>query len=174
MFPIARNDDLLVSQFEDEVVVFDRRTERYHHLNPLAAFVWERCDGETDVEALTDAGSEAFDLESPRPMVEEALVELTEAGLLEEAPGEEQAPGGVTRRFALRKMAATGAAVVALPLVTTMAAPEPAAAKSPASGGDDWDDDDWDDDDWDWDDDDDGDWEDWKERWREWLERIFG
>ena len=174
MHPIARSDDLLVSRLEDEVVVFDQRSERYHHLNPLAAFVWERCDGETDVDSLTEKASESFGLESTRPMVDEALVELTEAGLLEagteEMQVEESVGKGVSRRSALRKMAATGAAVAALPLVTTMAAPDPAAARSPTSGDGDYD---WDEDEWDHDDDgelDDGERDDWEEFWRRWKD----
>lgn len=172
MKPRAPRERFLVSHVDDEIVLFDPATERYHHLNPAAALVWERCDGERDEEALGDALAASMDAESPRRIVEEALRQLRSAGLLEpvEDAGSAENPvgaPGMDRRRALRRMAAVGAAAVALPLVTTLAAPSPAVARSPAGtkecDDDDWDDcddewdDDWDDDDWDDDGDDDGD-----------------
>lgn len=135
MSPNTREDDLMISRVDDELVIFDQRTEEYHHLNSVATFIWDRCDGETDVGTLADQLGRAFEMDSPRPLIEEALVELSEADLLEEsAPERDQTGDNVNRRTALLKMAATGAAVAALPLVKTMAAPPAAEARSPASG----------------------------------------
>lgn len=135
MLPTVREDDLMISRVDDELVIYDQRTEEYHHLNPVATFIWDRCDGETDVGALADQLGRAFEVDAPRPLIEEALVELGEADLLaESAPELDQTEDNVDRRTALLKMAATGAAVAALPLVKTMAAPPAAEARSPASG----------------------------------------
>lgn len=135
MYPNTREDDLMISRVDDELVIFDQRTEEYHHLTTVATFVWDRCDGETDVDTLADQLDRAFEVDSPRPLIEEALAELREADLLEDsAPAEPERPGNdVGRRTALLKMAATGAAVASLPLVTTMAAPRAAEASSTGS-----------------------------------------
>ena len=134
MYPNTREDDLMISRVDDELVIFDQRTEEYHHLTTVATFVWDRCDGETDLDTLADQLDRAFEVDTPRPLIEEALAELHEADLLEASTPEPDRPGNdVGRRTALLKMAATGAAVAALPLVTTMAAPRAAEASSTGS-----------------------------------------
>ena len=41
---LKKRPDLLVEEIEDEVVIYDPRTHRVHHLNPMASIIWELCD----------------------------------------------------------------------------------------------------------------------------------
>jgi PqqD family protein of HPr-rel-A system len=47
----------------DELLVLDRETNRLHHLNPTASWIYRRCDGRTSVENLVDALTEQFAIE---------------------------------------------------------------------------------------------------------------
>ena len=47
----------------DELLVLDRETNRLHHLNPTASWIYRQCDGRNSVENLIDALSERFVIE---------------------------------------------------------------------------------------------------------------
>lgn len=83
--------DLLVTRSDGEVVVLDRAASRYHHLNPLATFVWDRCDGATDRGAMVRAVDETFETDAPDELVDAALERLASAGLLRNGAGGRQA-----------------------------------------------------------------------------------
>jgi len=38
---LKKRPDLLIEEIEDEVVIYDPRTHRVHHLNPMASIIWE-------------------------------------------------------------------------------------------------------------------------------------
>ncbi len=59
MLPKSRSD-LTVRQVEDELVIVDRRSGQVHHLNPTAAFIWSKLDGNSTVEAIVSAVMEDF------------------------------------------------------------------------------------------------------------------
>ena len=44
MQELRKRPDLLVEEIEDEIVIYDPRTHRVHHLNPMASIIWELCD----------------------------------------------------------------------------------------------------------------------------------
>ena len=59
--PLARKDALIVSELEDEVLVYDLKRDKAHCLNSTAASVWKRCDGKlavTDMTRLLKKGGE--------------------------------------------------------------------------------------------------------------------
>jgi hypothetical protein len=114
--PTARTAELLVEEFDDELLVYDQRTDRVHCLSPPAWKVWRACDGRTAVEQLGPA------LGLDAEIVAHALEELEACGLIE---------GGVTRREATARFARIGAAASA-PLVYSIVAPTPALAASAA------------------------------------------
>ncbi|MBI2470540.1 MAG: PqqD family protein [Planctomycetes bacterium] len=41
---LKKRADLLVEEIEDEIVIYDPRTHRVHHLNPMASIIWELYD----------------------------------------------------------------------------------------------------------------------------------
>ena len=68
----------------DELLVLDRETNRLHHLNPTASWIYRRCDGRNSVETLVDALIEQFAIE--RETVErdllQTLAQLRTLGLI--------------------------------------------------------------------------------------------
>jgi Coenzyme PQQ synthesis protein D (PqqD) len=89
--PMTRSDLDLI-EVGDEAVVLDRRTGILHHLNPMAALVFQLYDGtatikETSSELAAAAGVPAWQIE---PKVRGLHRQFREAGLLE---GKEQTNG---------------------------------------------------------------------------------
>ena len=122
--PIARTEDLIVERLDDEVLVYDLRTEKYHALNATSASLWELCDGSRSIKDLaTFVGAD--DPATGQQVVWLALKQLSERRLLVE-PAE--IPEGTSRRELLRRVAIAGAVVLAVPLVRSLNAP--AAAQS--------------------------------------------
>jgi hypothetical protein len=115
--PTARTAELLVEEFGEELLVYDRLTNRVHCLSPPARMVWRACDGTISVEQLGPA------LGLDAEVVARALGELEACELLER---------GVTRREATAWLAKIGAAAAAGPLIYSIAAPPPALAATAA------------------------------------------
>jgi hypothetical protein len=114
----ARTDKLLVHDVGDEVIVYDRSNDRAHRLNPTAARVWRALDGRKTVDQL------AATLGVEAGLVRLAVTDLAGAHLLAGEVPE------LSRRRALRKVAAVAAAGVMLPMVSSITAPTPAMAQS--------------------------------------------
>jgi len=131
--PRARRDDLIVRPLASgETMVYDRETHEVHCLNRTSALVWQRCDGTATPEAI--AASVAGELGRPftTELVEVALAELDEAGLLEEMPPQVREAVALTRRQAMSRIG-QGALIAALvPLITTILAPAPAGSCKPS------------------------------------------
>jgi hypothetical protein len=119
--PLARTQDLIVEELgDDELLIYDTKTDEGHCLNPAAARVWRRCDGRTPADGLSaqlglDAGT-----------VDQALTELEACELLE-APLEPTLDvvhnGGSTRREVATKAAKLGVGIAAGAMVLSQTAP---------------------------------------------------
>ncbi len=122
--PIARKEGLVIQEMPDEVLVFDMETNKAHCLNETAAFVWKACDGSKSVTEIT----KLFGNQSGK-LVDENLVwlaidQLNENNLLEQ---ELKANfNGQSRRDVIKKIGL--AAVIALPIVSSLVAPSAALA----------------------------------------------
>ena len=120
MKPLARSDDLVVRDLRGEVVVYDTRSHRAHCLNSTAAFVFRHADGRRtagEIAALLGPGAD-------EDLVQSALDQLTEAGLLE--PISASVASAPSRREVVRRIG-LGAAVLA-PTVASLLVPTPAEA----------------------------------------------
>jgi hypothetical protein len=120
--PAARTQQLIVQRVGNEVLAYDTRTDEAHQLTPLAAAVFEGCDGRATVDEIAAAASDRLGEPVGIEAVGEALDQLADRGLLGEA-------GGLSRREAMRKVALVGAgAAASVPLVKSIVAPTPAQA----------------------------------------------
>jgi PqqD family protein of HPr-rel-A system len=122
---------LLVRSIGDETIVYDRATHRAHCLNDVARFVLDRCDGETPANEIADAlrdQGKAMGPADAAEVVEAALEELGQAGLIENSPAAESTRSAIprSRRATLH---ALGAACLT-PLVLSLSAPTPAEAQT--------------------------------------------
>jgi hypothetical protein len=131
--PQARTTELLMTEVDDEVVIYDTIRRTGHALNPIAALVWQHCDGHhtvRDLAALVPGGG-------TRSLGEDvvwlSLRQLAGADLLDASTPLPQDAPRVTRAGLLRAGMASGA--VLLPVVASIAVPTAAHAQSCASNG---------------------------------------
>ena len=128
--PLAREADLVVEELGEELLVFDRRRQRAHSLNPVAARVWRACNGARSPERI----AEHCGLD--RDAVGLALEALADIELLQ-APltaGDDASPA-VSRRQMLRRAAVTGVGIgIAIPVIRSINAPTAQAATSTCKG----------------------------------------
>ncbi len=131
--PVARKEGLVIQEMPDEVLVFDTETNKAHCLNETAAFVWKACNGTNSVADIT----QSFGNQSGNPVDENlvwlAIDQLNENNLLAENLRADF--NGQSRREVIKKIGL--AAVIALPIVSSLVAPTAALAVtcSGAQGG---------------------------------------
>jgi len=132
--PRARREGLVIQELPDEVLVYDRERDKAHCLNQTAALVWGYCDGKTTVSTM--ARSLERDLNTnnvDEKIVWYALDQLSKDHLLEESVVPPTLLGGMTRRQMVHVLGV--AAVIAIPLVTSIVAPTPAQAATCLANG---------------------------------------
>lgn len=124
--PLARKEGLVVREVSGEVLVYDLDRDKAHCLNQTAALVWKYCDGHTSVARI--AKSLEKDLHAPvdEKIIWYALLQLGKDHLLEERLTPPAMMAGMNRRDMIRALGL--AAVVAVPVVTSIVAPTPAQA----------------------------------------------
>lgn len=85
MQSLKKRTDLLVEEIEDEVVIYDPRTHRVHHLNPMASIIWELFDVSVSPQEIVKEIVDSLNAESQKVEkdVQETLKHLQEKGLLE-------------------------------------------------------------------------------------------
>jgi len=117
-FPKARRENLVVSQLDDETIIYDKQTHQATCLNSFAAQVWRLCNGRrTPADIAQTVNDDEVEIHS-------ALGKLSLGGLLSKS---NDIPLSGRRGFL------TGA-TAGLAAVTSMVIPSPAAAAS-APGG---------------------------------------
>lgn len=126
--PLPRvRDELVVSQRpnNDGVLVYDPTTDTGHVLEGAAAIVFAACDGTTDHSELRHRVAEVTGQIVDPKSVDDALAQLTEAGLL-------HGTQGLSRRALIGGLVAGAAVVAVAPLVTSISKPASATAFSPS------------------------------------------
>ncbi len=117
--PVARQNGLVIQEMPDEILVFDLETNKAHCLNQTAAFVWKSCDGMNSVSEI----ARLFGNQSGKPVPEDlvwlAIDQLNDNNLLAEPVKADF--NRQTRREVIKKIGL--AAVIAIPLVSSFAAP---------------------------------------------------
>jgi len=126
--PMARKGDLVVTNLQDEVVLYDPQRKKAFCLNHTAALVWKYSDGETTVGKIAELLQKELKTPVEESVVWYALRELEKDGLLAESALLPVQVAGLTRRDLIKTLG-KGAAV-AVPLIILMAVPSAAQAKS--------------------------------------------
>jgi len=121
--PQVRQAGLIVRELENEILIYDTENDKAHCLNETAALVWKECDGKQTVTEISRKLSRQLDTKVDERVVWFALKQFGRDHLLEEHI---QLPaafmnGGLNRREMVRVLGL--AAVVAVPLVTSIVAP---------------------------------------------------
>lgn len=120
MNPKARTQEIVVTDYDGELVIYDLTADRLHHLNAVAAAIFRLCDGRTSIAAI-----------ARRLDVDAAVVDLGVQELADEHLLAADRVASLDRRTLLLRL---GVAVV-LPAIVSMAAPTAAMAASPGHGG---------------------------------------
>jgi hypothetical protein len=121
--PRAREAGLIIRELEEETLVYDVDTDKAHCLNQTAARIWKHCDGTSSVTQTCELLSETMETTIDEKVVWYALEQFNKDGLLEEKiePPAAFKIAGMSRRQMVRTLGL--AAMVAIPLVTSIVAP---------------------------------------------------
>jgi hypothetical protein len=122
--PRKRERGLRIETFQGELLAYDLDRHQAHCLNGAAVTVWSAADGATTVEQIAARVAEVHGGSADLDLVWRALAELDAAHLLETSLAD--ASVDESRR---RALAAIGWAA-AIPLVLSVAVPDPAYAQS--------------------------------------------
>lgn len=124
--PLARKEGLIVEQMPDEVLVYDLERHKAHCLNRTAAFVWQNCDGKSDVSNIARRMEKEFNAKVSDDLVFLALDQLGKDHLLEKRVALPAEMVNVSRRQVMRRIGL--ATAVALPVVISIMSPTAANA----------------------------------------------
>lgn len=122
-----RVEGLLIERVDGELLVVRESSHEAHALNETAAIVFDLCDGSTSRASMTAEVSRRTGLPADESVVDLALTELVEAGLV--VLDDEESPA-ITRRALIRRLALPAAAMALLPVVETVLVPSRAAGQS--------------------------------------------
>ena len=124
--PLAR-PDTIVSELDDEALIYDFESHRAHCVSKVAFRVYQLCDGRRTLRVIT-AELARRGAVVPEVVVAQAVDEFAAAGLLLVAPAGRAV--NFSRRNAMKKMALTAGMAVAVPMVWSIVAPSVAEAAS--------------------------------------------
>lgn len=111
--PLAKTEDIVVQNVEDEILIYDLLTNKAFCLNETSAIIYKACDGKTDFDELKSKHQFTDDL------IFFALDNLKKENLIKEdfiSPLK-----GINRRVMIKKIGL--ATAVALPIIVAIAAP---------------------------------------------------
>jgi hypothetical protein len=129
-YPRAREDGILTESLDEDLLVYDETRDTAHRLNRTAAAVWRACDGTRSTADLVGVLRDEVGEVADEDLVAVTLDELTTNGLLDDAAERDREAMRRSRRQFIRRVGLVGTAALALPIVHSIAAPDPAAAQT--------------------------------------------
>ncbi|NET24093.1 PqqD family protein [Okeania sp. SIO1I7] len=137
MIPVARSEKLLIQSVGNEVIVYDEVNNSSHCLNPMAARVWELCDGQHSVKDIAQLLEKELDVSQTedvdmRGLVWLTLEELERYQLIKEYLKQPTGIASVSRRKVIKTGVLVGGFAVGsmFPVVKSIVAPAPVMAAS--------------------------------------------
>jgi hypothetical protein len=124
-----RVEGVQIERAADEILALKTDTLEAHALNQSAAAVYELCDGKTSKSEMAAEIHRRTGLPADEQIVDLALAELVEAGLV--VLDQPEPPPNVTRRSLIRRLTLSSVAAMMLPVVETILVP-PVEAGIPA------------------------------------------
>jgi len=126
-----RVEGVQVERAADEILALKTDTSEAHALNQSAAAIHELCDGKTSKSEMAAEIRRRTSLPADEEIVELALAELVDAGLV--VLDDPEPRSTITRRSLIRRLALSSVAAMMLPVVETILVPPvEAATPSPA------------------------------------------
>lgn len=124
----SRQSDIVVQDFENETLIYDLKTNKAYLLNETSAFVWNACDGKTDISVIGKALAQKFKAAANDELVWLAIDQLRHDGLMQETVEPPKSFIETNRREVIKQIGL--ATMIALPLISSLAAPKAANAAS--------------------------------------------
>jgi hypothetical protein len=124
--PKARQTNIVIQKMEEEVLIYDLKTDQAFALNSTSAMVWQLCDGHNSISEIADKMTVKLKEIVSEDLVWLALEKLKKQKLLEDDLATPFA--GIARREVVRRVGT--ASLIALPLIGTLVAPSAANAQS--------------------------------------------
>ena len=124
MLPQSRTNKLLIQELDEELLVYDQENHKAHRLNATSGFVWQHCNGKRTVSQLAALLQRKENVPVGEDVVLLALKQLEKASLMRPNAAIKRAASNISRRQLILS------AAIALPIVTTILVPTPAAAAS--------------------------------------------
>ncbi len=126
--PKADSSKFVIQELPDELLLYNLDTNRAFALNHTSGFVWQNCTGEKSVKEIAEDLEKELHQNVPEDLIwltlerlqSEKLIEIEDPSLISELK--------VNRRKMLKS--AGLASLVALPLISSMIAPQPVNAQS--------------------------------------------
>jgi hypothetical protein len=116
-----RVEDVQIERTADEILVLKEGHLEAHALNQCAAAVYDLCDGNTSKSEMAAEIHRRTGLPADEEIVDLALSELVETGLVIVDDPESRSAG--TRRALIRRLALSSTLALMLPVVETVAVP---------------------------------------------------
>jgi hypothetical protein len=126
---VPKRKDTIVRQLCDELLVYDKATNKAHCLNESAAEVWNLCDGKRTVAEIVSLLKKKAKSRTDEQLLWMALLRLEKAGLLQNDVLLSGPVCTLSRREASRRVGATAAAL-AIPVIASILVPKAEAAVS--------------------------------------------
>lgn len=120
--PLARTEDLILTQAKGETLVYDARTHHIHHLNSVSVAIWNACDGRRSIGDIERQLRDDHVIPDSGQSVTYGLQLLLEANLLQNRAKQRTA---ISRRK-VSKMIVGGA----VPAIISISAPKASASFS--------------------------------------------
>jgi hypothetical protein len=127
--PRARSEGLVVTELDDEILVYDKERDKAHCLNQTAALVWKYSNGKRNAAEIAAAMQNKLHSPVDDQIVWYALGQLEKDHLME---GHLPVPNeltGISRREFVKTMGKAAVAVT-VPIVASLTAPKSALAAS--------------------------------------------
>ncbi len=131
--PKCRQSDVVVQFLENEVLIYDLLANKAYCLNETAAAVWKKCNGNKSISDITNELRSEIDSSIKTDFVLLAIEQFRKDKLIVDNNNFSAFAGGDTRRKLIRKVGF--ASVIALPIVSSIVAPNANHAQSGCSMG---------------------------------------
>ncbi len=128
ILPQSRLSDIVVQEIENEILIYDLKTNKAFCLNETSAMIWYLCDGKQTVKQISQALSKKQNELFTEDLIWLALDQFKNDNLLESNQKFEINFSGLNRRQVIKKVGL--ASMVALPLIASVVAPNSLAAQS--------------------------------------------
>lgn len=126
--PVSRKSDIVVQEFENEILIYDLNINKAFCLNQTSALIYQLCDGKHTIPEISDLMSVKLKTIVSEELVWLAINELKKNNLLENSKEISTSLQGISRREVAKKVGF--ASLIALPIISSVVAPNATMAAS--------------------------------------------